>query len=98
MFKSRGKFLRRPGYSLGPVALLALVPKCGVCVLAYLGLGTILGLRGPEICGAPAGPADSWMTYRTAVALALGWIGLITALRIGRNLRQPGGPVGPGRA
>jgi len=38
-----------------PAALLALLPKCVLCVLAYAGAGTILGWVGPEICGA-AGP------------------------------------------
>lgn len=31
--------------------LLVLGPKCVLCVLAWLGL--ILGLTGPELCGAP---------------------------------------------
>ena len=48
---------RRPVRSLGPVALLALAPKCGMCVLAYAGLGAALGLSGPEVCGATAGSA-----------------------------------------
>jgi hypothetical protein len=36
-----------------PAALLAVTPKCLLCVLAYAGLGAALGLGGPELCGAP---------------------------------------------
>ncbi|HEY0864628.1 MAG TPA: hypothetical protein VGD97_11030 [Lacunisphaera sp.] len=36
-----------------PAALLAVAPKCLLCVLAYAGLGAALGLGGPELCGAP---------------------------------------------
>ncbi len=46
----RARRLRR---WLVPAALLALVPKCVLCVLAYTGLGVALGLGGPELCGAP---------------------------------------------
>ncbi|ATC65001.1 hypothetical protein CMV30_14080 [Nibricoccus aquaticus] len=51
-------------------ALLALTPKCVVCVAAYLGAGAALGLGGPQWCGPATGasPAVSWMT-------ALAWIG-----------------------
>lgn len=38
---------------LVPAALLAVAPKCILCGLAYAGLGTALGLGGPEVCGAP---------------------------------------------
>lgn len=38
---------------LVPVALCAVVPKCFLCVIAYAGLGTALGLGGPGLCGAP---------------------------------------------
>ena len=50
-----GRCLRRLPRSLLPTALLALVPKCALCVLAYLGIG-VLGLGGPELCGATANP------------------------------------------
>ncbi len=36
-----------------PAALLALTPKCVLCLLAYTGLGVALGFGGPELCGAP---------------------------------------------
>ena len=38
---------------LVPAALFAIAPKCILCVIAYAGLGTVLGLGGPELCGAP---------------------------------------------
>lgn len=37
---------------LGPAALLAVAPKCILCVLGYAGLGAAIGLGGPELCGA----------------------------------------------
>jgi hypothetical protein len=63
----RAEFSRRSVRWLGPAALLALTPKCLLCVLAYAGLGAAIGLRGPEICGAPSGAPGSW-----ALALAGG--------------------------
>ena len=56
-----------------PAAALALLPKCILCVLAYVGLGTALGLGGPEICGASASPWATW-------ASTLAWIGVAGAL------------------
>jgi hypothetical protein len=35
-----------------PAAMLALAPKCVLCVLAYAGLGAAIGLGAPELCGA----------------------------------------------
>jgi hypothetical protein len=61
---------RRTALWLGPAALLALAPKCFLCVLAYAGLGAALGLGGPEICGASAGSPASW-------ALPLAWLGVV---------------------
>ena len=49
------EFSRRAVCCLFPAALLALTPKCLLCVLAYAGLGAMLGLGGPEICGASGG-------------------------------------------
>lgn len=63
---------RRAVRWLGAAALLALAPKCTLCVLAYAGLGAALGLGGPEICGA-AGPPDAWTT-------ALAWLGAAAGL------------------
>jgi hypothetical protein len=50
MFRPRLEILR--GW-LVPAALFAVAPKCILCVIAYAGLGTALGLGGPELCGAP---------------------------------------------
>jgi hypothetical protein len=69
---------RRPFRSLGPVALLALAPKCAVCVLAYSSLGVALGLSGPEICGATAGSPGSWAPLFAWLGAALGIAGLLT--------------------
>lgn len=51
---------RRRGW-LMPATLLALAPKCVLCLLAYTGLGLALGLGGPELCGVPAEPAGQWL-------------------------------------
>jgi hypothetical protein len=37
---------------LVPAALLAVAPKCLLCLAAYIGIGTALGFGGPELCGA----------------------------------------------
>ena len=47
----RRRLARARGWFI-PAALLALAPKCVLCVLAYAGIGAALGLGGPEICGA----------------------------------------------
>jgi len=51
-----------------PAALFALAPKCLLCVLAYAGLATALGLGGPELCGATDTSPIPW-------SAALGWLG-----------------------
>ena len=56
-----------------PTALLALAPKCLLCVAAYTGIGAALGLGGPEICGASAGSPGSW-------ASSLAWLGVAAGL------------------
>jgi hypothetical protein len=64
-----------------PAALLALVPKCVLCALAYAGLGAALG--GPEICGAPDGAAGSWTAWLLpAFGLAAGAVGLHARSRV----------------
>ena len=65
--------IRRGVRWLLPAALLALAPKCLVCVLAYAGAGAALGLGGPEWCGAEkAGEAMLWTT-------GLAWAGVALA-------------------
>ena len=45
---------------LFPAALLLAAPKCVLCVLAYAGLATGLGLGGPELCG---GTRTDWLFW-----------------------------------
>ena len=52
-----------------PAALLALAPKCVLCVLGYAGLGTTLGLSGQELCSAATESPFSWIT-------SLAWLGV----------------------
>jgi hypothetical protein len=59
-----------------PAALLALAPKCVLCVLAYVGLGTALGLSGPELCSAVSNSPASWTTV-------FAWLGLGGVLTVG---------------
>ena len=59
-----------------PAALLALVPKCVLCVLAYVGLGTALGLSGPELCSAASASPASWTT-------SFAWLGLVGVVGTG---------------
>jgi hypothetical protein len=60
---------------LVPGVLVALIPKCVLCVAAYLGLGTTLGWTSAEICGAPREAAMhgfAWPLVATvAVAMAV---------------------------
>lgn len=65
-----------------PAALLALAPKCALCVLAYIGLGAALGLGGPEFCGGARehGSAAAWIFSLAwiASAVACGVFGIRT--------------------
>jgi hypothetical protein len=45
------EWIRRVRAGLLPATVLVLAPKCALCLLAYAGLGTALGLGGPELCG-----------------------------------------------
>lgn len=66
-FLPPSRMSRAVGWLL-PAALLALVPKCLLCVIAYAGLGAAFGLGGPEICGASDDSPGSW-------ASSLAWLG-----------------------
>lgn len=66
-------------------ALLALAPKCLLCVLAYAGIGTALGLGGPEICGAPAATPHAWTFSLALPGIALGAAGFIGARKCRRS-------------
>jgi hypothetical protein len=65
------EFSRRSARWLLPAALLALVPKCLLCVLAYTGLGVALGFGGPEICGASTSIVGGWTVWLSALGLAV---------------------------
>ena len=60
--------LKQPLRGLGPAALLVVVPKCALCLLAYAGLG----LGGPELCGAPGGTAGPWALGLSALGVVAG--------------------------
>jgi hypothetical protein len=68
-------------------AILALVPKCALCLLAYVGLGAALGLTGPELCGAPASSVGHSLAWLPALGLAVGTAGFIVARKL--SLRPP---------
>lgn len=71
-----------------PAAALALVPKCLLCVLAYAGISTALGLTGPEICDSTAGSPSLWTFAPTSFSIAsgLGTLGLIASLHRLRSI------------
>jgi len=71
-----------------PALLLAFAPKCVLCVLAYVGLGSALGLGGPELCGGPAGSTGPWATWLLGSGAALGIFGFLAAHL---NRRSPPG-------
>ena len=75
----RGRLAGARGWLI-PAALLALTPKCILCVLAYADIGAALGLGGTELCGA-TGDTAGWTTWLSAGAGA--------AILIGLFLRSP---------
>lgn len=88
MSSQRIEFFRRAVRWILPTALLALAPKCLLCVLAYAGLGAVLGLGGPEICGAAAGSPGSWASTFAwlGVAGGLGTLGFLASCGRKRSL------------
>ncbi len=75
----------RAGDSRGwliPAALLALTPKCALCLLAYAGLGSLLGIGGPELCGEPNSAPGHWALLTVSGVILFG------VVRILRRLRQ----------
>jgi len=71
-------YIRRSVRWFLPAALLALTPKCVLCLLAYAGIGAALGLGGPEICGATSSSTMGLWTATLALSgLVLGVFGII---------------------
>lgn len=87
---SRVAALLRPTAALG---LLALAPKCVLCLAAYAGVGAWLGIRTPEICGA-TGSRPAWQAAVWGLVMAVGVTGWVA----NRRLRARGGgpPPSPG--
>jgi len=80
----RARLARASGWLI-PAALLALTPKCVLCVLAYAGIGTALGLGGPEICGALGETSG----HPAMLLILSGVATVLAALRLfGRNHRN----------
>jgi hypothetical protein len=77
-----------PGGWLATSALVALAPKCLLCLAAYAGLGAALGLGGPEICGASSGVAESWIPWLPLSGIVLGASGFLTIRRCRRVATQ----------
>ena len=74
--------LRRARGWLIPAALLALAPKCVLCLLAYAGLGAALGFGGREFCGATSNaPEHQAITALMVTGIALGFVGIISHWR-----------------
>jgi hypothetical protein len=80
---------RFPGHlrrGVTAVLLLVAAPKCVVCVVGWLGLGTALGLGGPEMCGASDAPDRRAAVLLFVATLALASAGAL-ALRHHRKSR-----------
>ena len=72
----------RPSFRwLAAGAFCALTPKCLLCVAAYAGLGTAVGLGGREICGATASGPETWASWLLLAGAVVGFIGFLTKSR-----------------
>lgn len=93
------KLARRPWRGVAVLALLAIAPKCVVCLAAAsAGLGALLGLTGPQLCGASSDPSAeppfAWTTALAwcgvAIAFALfALFSVLAALRANRTVAAP---------
>jgi hypothetical protein len=81
---------RRAVRWLLPAALLALTPKCLLCVLAYAGVGAAFGFGGPEICGASVDLPATWASTLAwlGVAGGLGLTGFLASCRCARTAQR----------
>lgn len=93
MLSRSAEFSRRAVGWLLPAALLALTPKCLLCLLAYAGIGAALGLGGPEICGATAGSPGSWAKSIALLGVGAATVGSLASLRRRRNKSPAGRPI-----
>ena len=85
---------RRAAGWLAGGAVVALSPKCFLCLGAYAGLGTAWGLGGPELCGDTPGAATDWVSWLAVAGVALGDASLL-GWNVGGALRPdmtPGQP------
>jgi hypothetical protein len=85
-------FFRQPFRPLAAVSVLALAPKCVLCLAAYAGLGALLGIRNREMCGA-AGPGLPWREALAGAALAAGVVGSVVRRRSGTGRPDPASVV-----
>lgn len=70
MSPSRVDHWRRTIRWLSAGAIFAVVPKCFLCLAAYAGFGTLLGIKAaPEICGAAAGFTGTPFFWLTVFAM-----------------------------
>lgn len=90
MLRRVARFFLRPWRGIAALALLTVAPKCIVCVTAYLGLGTLFGLRGPELCGASTGTPFAW-TGTLAVCGLIATLGALGCFWIRRRKRRDPG-------
>lgn len=68
---------RRPWRGVAAVVLLAAAPKCVLCLAGWLGLGALLGLGGPEICGGANSPAHTIPAALLALVLLIAVVSLV---------------------
>lgn len=91
MWRSRAEQARR-SLRWGAAALaLAVAPKCLLCLAAYAGIGTFLGVKlaGPEFCGAPAGPTGEAKVWFAAIGAILGVLVLLSVPLRRKRPRPP---------
>jgi hypothetical protein len=72
---------------LVPGAIVALAPKCVLCLIAYLGLGTALGRAGAEICGGQGSETMHGAAWFVVAGLALG-LGALALRACGSCLKR----------
>lgn len=61
--------LRPAARRFAAALLLVAAPKCLLCLAAYAGLGTALGLGAPELCGPSPGAAGAGLSAADLAAV-----------------------------